>query len=96
MAEQYPAMLRKAIVRVAGAEARIQVYLKARAALLEQLQATKAPPAEVAHQRVLLDGAIQDVEGEVVDAAFRSIDRSSARTSKTMIAALPKRPDPLA
>ena len=83
MAEQYAAMLRKAILRVVGAEARGQVYSKARVALLDQLNGTKAPPAEIAYQRVLLEEAIQAVEIEEVDAAFKSI--VSTRTPREVL-----------
>ena len=85
MAEQYPTILRRAVARVVGAEARGEVYIKARAALLDQLKATKAPPAEVAHQRVLMEAAIQDVEREAVEAAFMAINRTSAKTPRDMI-----------
>jgi hypothetical protein len=88
MAEQYAAMLRKAILRVAGAEARGEVYIKARVALLDQLKGTKAPPAEIAYQRVLLEEAIQAVELEEVDAAFKSIDRWSAKTPRELLGSL--------
>ena len=87
MAEQYASMLRKAIARVVGAEARVEVYAKARAALLDQLKATGAPSAEVTHQRVVLEEAIQDVERQAVEAAFQSIDRNSARTPRERISA---------